>query len=123
MMKVLLSIKPEYAEKIFSGEKKFEFRKCKFKKDISTVVVYVSSPVKRIIGEFEVEEILQGSPRFLWQKTEGRGGISKDSFFKYFSGKENGIAIKIGKTEKYAKALNPYETEQKFCPPQSFRYL
>ena len=33
-MKILLSIKPEYAHKIFSGEKKFEYRKIIFKKNI-----------------------------------------------------------------------------------------
>ena len=31
-MKVLLSIKPEFVEKIFSGEKRFEYRKFAFKK-------------------------------------------------------------------------------------------
>ena len=30
-MKVLLSIKPEFVEKIFSGEKRFEYRKNIFK--------------------------------------------------------------------------------------------
>lgn len=31
-MTALLSIKPEFAEAIFDGTKKFEFRKVKFKK-------------------------------------------------------------------------------------------
>lgn len=31
-MKVLLSIKPEFVEKIFAGEKKFEYRRTIFKK-------------------------------------------------------------------------------------------
>ena len=30
-MKIVLSIKPEYAEKIFSGSKKYEFRRMIFK--------------------------------------------------------------------------------------------
>lgn len=30
-MKVLLSIKPEFAERIFNGSKKYEFRKVIFK--------------------------------------------------------------------------------------------
>ena len=30
-MKVLLSIKPEYVDKIFSGEKRYEYRKSMFK--------------------------------------------------------------------------------------------
>ena len=39
-MKVLLSIKPEFVEKIISGEKKFEFRKSLPKREgITTIVV------------------------------------------------------------------------------------
>lgn len=33
-MEVLLAIKPEFVEKIFSGEKKYEFRKVVFKKEV-----------------------------------------------------------------------------------------
>ena len=122
-MKVLLSVKPEYAERIFSGEKQFEFRKCRFKKNISTVVVYVSSPIRRIVGEFEVDAVLEGPPSRLWQETADKAGISKKLFFEYFLGKKIGIAIKIGKKEKYKRAINPYDSDKKFCPPQSFRYM
>lgn len=31
-MKILLSIKPQYVEKIISGEKRYEFRKKEFKR-------------------------------------------------------------------------------------------
>ena len=58
-MKVLLSIKPEFAEKIFNGTKKYEFRKSIFKnKDVDTVVVYASSPWQYVIGEFHIDKIL-----------------------------------------------------------------
>lgn len=63
-MKVLLSIKPEFAFKIFEGKKKFEFRKVIFKNpNVKTVVVYASSPVQRVIGEFEIDDILSSDPR------------------------------------------------------------
>lgn len=58
-MKVLLSIKPEFAFKIFDGTKHFEFRKVIFKNpNVNIVVVYASSPVQQVIGEFEIETIL-----------------------------------------------------------------
>ncbi|HIX40253.1 MAG TPA: ASCH domain-containing protein [Candidatus Desulfovibrio intestinigallinarum] len=123
-MNALLSIKPEFVEKIFSGEKRFEFRKSAFRQDISCVIVYATSPVRRIVGEFEVEEILQAPPRQLWQKTKDSAGISKSLFFDYFSGKRYAVAIKIGKLKKYEKEIDPYkEFGDKFIPPQSFRYL
>ena len=53
-MKVVLSIKPEFANKIFDGSKKFEFRKVIFKNEkIKTVIVYASSPVQKVIGGFK----------------------------------------------------------------------
>ena len=48
-MKVLLSIKPEFVEKIFAGTKKYEFRKSLFKKNgVKDVVIYASAPIKRV---------------------------------------------------------------------------
>ena len=59
MKTVLLSIKPEFAEKIFDGTKKFEFRKTIFKNNnVQKVIVYASSPVQKVIGEFSIEDIL-----------------------------------------------------------------
>ena len=44
----LLSIKPEYAEKIFAGIKTYEYRRKIFKDgSVKTVVVYVTSPIKK----------------------------------------------------------------------------
>ena len=58
-MKVILSIKPQFAEKIFEGSKKFEFRRSIFKNpNVKIIIVYGSAPISKIIGEFEIEEIL-----------------------------------------------------------------
>jgi predicted transcriptional regulator len=44
-MKALLSIKPEFVDKIISGEKKYEYRKRIFKQKIEAVVIYCTMPV------------------------------------------------------------------------------
>lgn len=122
-MKVLLSIKPEFAEKIFEGTKKFEFRRSVFKnKNVKTVVVYASSPVQRVIGEFEIDTILKDDLQQLWNTTKDFSGISENFFFDYFQNKEKGYAIKIKKTKKYKKALCLKENFNA-TPPQSFMYL
>lgn len=70
-MRVLLSIKPEFAEKIFAGTKKYEFRKSIFKNtNVKRIVVYASYPVQMVIGEFEIEEILEARPSQLWKITQ-----------------------------------------------------
>lgn len=122
-MKVLLSIKPEFAEKIFNGTKKYEFRRSVFKKqNVKTVVVYASSPVKRVIGEFEIENILNDDIQQLWNKTKEFSGISENFFFEYFTNKEKGYAIKIRKARKYDKELS-LKDDFNATPPQSFMYL
>ena len=100
-MKVLLSIKPEFANKIFEGTKKFEFRKSIFKKQVSTVVVYASAPLQQVIGEFEIEQILYLDLETLWNITHSNSGVSKNFFFVYFEDKERGYAIEIKNTKLY----------------------
>lgn len=101
-MKVLLSIKPEFAEKIFDGSKRYEFRKSIFKNSsVDIIVVYASAPVQQVIGEFDVEDILVENPSELWHKTKEHSGITKDFFDQYFKVKDKGYAIKISKTRRY----------------------
>lgn len=122
-MKVLLSIKPEFAEKIFNGTKMYEFRRSIFKKNhIKTVVVYASSPMQKVVGEFEIEHIIYDELKNLWNQTHQFAGIEEDFFFEYFSDKKLGYAIKIKKTLKYQTPLSLKESFN-ILPPQSFTYL
>lgn len=122
-MKVLLSIKPEYAFKIFEGKKRFEFRKIIFKNpDVRTVIVYASSPIQQVIGEFEIEDIFSLEPTQLWEKTKKYSGISEDFFFEYFAEKEVAHAIKIKSVKKYRKPLD-LKSDFNVLPPQSYVYL
>jgi len=122
-MRVLLSIKPEFALKIFNGEKKFEFRRSIFKNEkVKKVIVYASYPTQKVIGEFEIEEILNDDLQSLWQKTKEHAGIKEEYFYEYFSDKQKGYAIKIKSVKKYKR---PVCLREKFKtnPPQSFSYL
>jgi predicted transcriptional regulator len=123
-MKVLLSIKPEYAERIFNGSKKFEYRKAIFKnRDVKTIVVYVTKPIGKIIGEFDIEKVLIDTPSQIWKKTKKYSGIKESFFDEYFKDRERAYAIKVSSVKKYAEPICPYATFQNFFPPQSFMYL
>lgn len=122
-MKVLLSIKPEFAFKIFDGTKKFEFRKSIFKrKDITNIIVYASSPVQQVIGEFEIEDILYDDIEKVWDKTKRASGITKQFYDEYFADKEKAFAIQVGAVKKYRspKRLSDYQLN---FAPQSFAYV
>lgn len=120
---VLMSIKPEFAEKIFKGEKKYEFRRMIFKnKEIDRVVVYASFPVMRVIGEFLIGDILEMDLDKLWKKTNKEAGISKELFMAYYRGKNKGYAIRISTVKRYEKPLVLQDVSV-IRPPQSFQYL
>lgn len=122
-MRVLLSIKPDFVEKVFSGEKKYEFRRVIFKKpEVNTVVVYASMPVQKVIGEFSIKNIIFDEIDSLWKRTKEFSGISEDFFFQYFNDKDFGYAIEIGEIEKYNNALS-LQDHFNVSPPQSFMYL
>ena len=122
-MKVLLSIKPEFVEKIFAGTKKYEFRKSLFRRsDVKSVVVYASAPVKRVVGEFEIDNILSGELDVIWERTKKYSGITKEFYDLYFREKTVANAVQIGHLIRYkkAKCLSDYNIRQ---APQSFCYI
>lgn len=122
-MKIILSIKPEFANKIFDGDKKFEFRRSIFKnKKVSKVIVYASAPISKVIGEFEIGEILFKDLKSLWKETKNYSGITEDYFYDYFVGKENGFALEVKSFKRYEKDLCIKEAFGKM-PPQSFAYV
>lgn len=124
-MKVLLSIKPQYVEKIFSGEKKYEYRKSIFKQEnIDTIVVYATKPVAKVVGEFKIGTILRENPVSLWNQTKGSSGILKKDYMEYFSGRKYAFAIGIESIKLYERPLELKELDPEIkSAPQSFRYL
>ena len=65
-MNLLISIKPEFVKKILAYEKLYEFRKSIFKEDVDKIFIYSTYTVKKIVGYFEVGEIICETPHELW---------------------------------------------------------
>lgn len=122
LSKIILSIKPCYASKIFSGEKKFEYRKKKCKYEVTTVYVYSSNPIRKVIGEFTVKRIICGRPSDLWEETYKYSGIDKNDYNKYFYNCEIGYAYVIDKIIMYEIPKDLIEFGIVHVP-QSFVYV
>ena len=123
-MRVLLSIKPEYAEKILNGTKRFEYRKTVPRNEaVRTVVIYATMPIGKVVGEFEVGGVLCEKPRDLWKRTKNASGITREFFDRYFDGRERAMAIAVKKPKRYAKPKNLEDVSGSTTPPQSFQYL
>lgn len=124
-MKALLSIRPEYVEEMKSGRKKYEYRKRVFRRsDISSVLVYATKPCGKVVGEFEIEEIIEEDIDTLWNDTKHLSGISEEFFYEYFQNRESGFAIKIKEFIEYDRSLELSEVAPEIkAPPQSFCYI
>ncbi|AMU13345.1 MULTISPECIES: ASCH domain-containing protein [Burkholderia cepacia complex] len=121
---VLLSIKPKYADLILAGSKRVEFRRSWAAQDVSMIVLYSSSPIQKIVGTVEVDEIVVASPTSLWRTcVERGGGLTREELRSYFADKSQGVAVLLGKVVKLAQHVEPSDVFGNFVPPQSFRYL
>ena len=118
-----MPIKPIYAEKLIKGEKKYEFRKTAIRSDLSHIIIYATSPVKKIIGIAEIKGIQESSPTATWDMTKHVAGISRKLFREYFKGKKRAYAIQIKEVYPFSRAIDPSEIKNGFKIPQSFSYV
>ena len=122
MRTVILSIKPEYLQRILDGTKKFEFRRTVPKKEVSKIVFYCTAPTKKVVAWADVLGIISAPPAKMWKRTSTAAGISAEKFNEYFEGCECAYAYQLGKVHRYRtpKSLEDFGLT---APPQSFAYV
>ena len=118
----MLSINPEYAERILAGLKKYEFRKRLANKTVDKIIIYSTFPIMKVVGEVKVIKIISSSPSALWEQTKKSAGISRDKYRQYFKGCKVAYAYQLGEVIQYdpPKQLSEFNVD---LPPQSFIYL
>ncbi len=123
---VIISIKPEYALKIISGEKTIELRRRFPVEQIEggIALIYASSPIKEIIGYAVIEKVRKLPIDTLWRKCNKKACVTKDFFYSYFDGKDSGFALNLTKPVQLIEPLELKRMEEEFLlsAPQSFRY-
>ena len=122
MCEMLLSINPEHVQNIFAGVKKYEYRKVACKRAIDKILIYATTPVKKVVGEAQVLGVLEMDKEDLWRETEAESGISSHFYFEYYANKTKAVAYHLGKIKKYSepKDLEDYGIG---AAPQSFVYI
>lgn len=120
-----MSIKPIYANRLIKGTKHFEFRRSSISLDLTHMIVYASSPIKKILGIVEVNRVNVASPADTWQKTKQFAGIERKDFQEYFSDRDVAYSIEIEPDAiiLLQKEINPKDVDPNFQVPQSFRYV
>ncbi|MDY4051795.1 MAG: ASCH domain-containing protein [Bacilli bacterium] len=119
---IIISINPEHVENIIKGIKKYEYRTKAAKQDINKIIIYETFPIKKIVAEAEIIEVLMMNPSDLWELTKNDSCITKDYFDKYFKNKKVAYAYKLGKVEVYDSPKELKEFGLKYAP-QSFVYI
>ena len=119
---IIISINPEHVENIINGTKRFEYRTKAAKCDIGKIIIYETTPVKKIVAEVEIVDVLMMSPSELWKKTRKHSGITKEYFEDYFKNREVAYAYRLGKIKVYDKPKELNEFGLRFAP-QSFVYV
>lgn len=118
----LMAINPQYANLILEGRKKVEFRKTRFAQNVSHIIIYATSPVQRVVGFFEVKDIIEATPDELWRRYHSVGGVERAFYDAYYQSKQYAIAIEVGNVEVLELPV-PLDRLEVFSPPQSYRYV
>lgn len=117
---VLISVWNKYVKMMRSGTKKVELRRS-FPDFAMTVFVYECSPVGTVTGKILMPTIKKLPVDILWEQTKDISGVSKEQFFEYFRGKEEGYGVFFsGFTSIAPRAITDFGLKK---PPQNYAYL
>ncbi|CAD0231687.1 ASCH domain-containing protein [Planktothrix agardhii] len=128
---LLLSIKPEYAEKILAGKKTVELRRVRTRLEAGDLVlVYVTSPQQNLVASLEVERVitenLPQNKKDFWEKVKDKAGITYQDFQRYYQGASLGVAIYFNNKNIFNNPIKLTTLKKKLPainPPQSYRYI
>lgn len=123
---VVLSIRPQYSEKIISGIKTVELRR-RFPVSApqgTVAYIYSTSPIRAMVGVAQIKDVLKLPIAEIWHRFSDMAFIKKEEFDKYFEGIDYGFALLFERAKPFSEPM-PLEMLRKqfgFEPPQSFLY-
>ena len=111
---LLISVKPEFAEKIMVGEKTIELRKSTPKRvdKENYILIYVTSPIKELWGICKINNLIKEDKKNFWSKYGSKTGITKQQFNEYY---------KTNKKKSFSnglKKLTTYKDERSINHPR-----
>lgn len=97
----VISIRPNFAEAILSGEKTVELRRRVPPIGVGTRLwIYATKPIGAVVGSAVVESIIRGSPSEVWKKCGGRTGVDRETFDVYFDEAELAIGLVLAEVRR-----------------------
>ena len=123
MKAILISIKPQYAAAIYAGTKTYELRKCQPHVEVRTpMLIYETSPVKRITGVAWYSGIVVGNPWRIWYKLCYSLGIEYKPFMDYYKTDRYAYAWQLRQAKRLDSPLQISDLNLS-RPPQSYQFI
>lgn len=124
---ILISLESRHAENIFAGHKRVELRRRTMNVSPgATLWIYVKLPVGSIVGHARIGKVHASSPNALWRRYGSVSGLSRQEFFEYFVGTEQGVALVLEQSTRLRSSLSLEtlrQVDESFQPPQFFARL
>ena len=84
MNQAILSLKPQFADLILSGEKTVELRNRVVRMEPGTVIwIYATKPVGGIVARAELDSVVHDTPSEIWIRFEREMCIDRAHFDSY----------------------------------------
>lgn len=119
---IILPIKSNFAKKILSGDKIYEYRKKICSKNIDKIYLYETSPIQRIVGECDVIALYCMEKERMWKKTRNNSGISKEFFDEYYKNDYWAKTYVLNNPQTYVIPKKLIDFNIKYIP-QSYVYI
>lgn len=82
--------------------------------------MYSTSPVKKVVCEIKLLEVVKGTLEYVYSKTNKESGITLEEFNNYFKNKNVAYAYKLGSIKKLDLTLKEIGVQ---TAPQSCQYI
>ena len=122
---LLMSVKPEFAERIMSRKKTVELRRKFSTRWIGhRINIYASAPVMSLMGEARIAGVVMNKPEIIWERFNEQIGCSRAEFDAYVAGTDEVYAIELEDVQAYRARLPLVQmsrwTGGNLIPPQSY---
>ena len=123
----IISLKPQYAELILSGEKTVELRNRVVRMEPGTVIwIYATKPVGGIVALAELDSVVHGNPAEIWVRYEREMCIDRDHFDSYINNRESVSALILSSVRTLKRSVTLDWIRRSigsFQPPQFYYRL
>lgn len=124
---VFLSIKPQHAEAILDGSKKYEYRRQPPVADPPyTMLLYATEDVQAVVGAALVDHVVTDNTVAVITRTSDMTPHDPDDLSEYFAGKDEANALHVRHAVRVEPPICRGEIGERwadFTVPQNFRYV